>query len=209
VGDDTRVFNGVDVTVNVRNDRGFTFSGGTSTGEVANNYCAIQTAALYNYLSTPAAYCNQQSPWQTAFRGLATYIVPRVDVILSTIYQDKANVSTDQLGSLAANYTLTAADMAQIATQLGRPLTGAAPTINLLAPGQSYGPRIRQLDFSVKKAFTVWNRRLTGGLDILNVANNNVALAFNPTFAPGVAGWASPTSYMNPRVFRLSAQFAW
>jgi hypothetical protein len=194
----------------VRSAHGFTFSGGTSTGKVSNDYCAVETAVQYNYLNTPSAYCNQESPWQTAFRGLSTYIVPRIDVILSAVYQDKANVSTDQLGSLAANYTLTAANMAQIATQLGHPMTAAgAITVNLLAPGQEYGPRIRQLDFSIKKAVQIWNRRLTAGLDILNVANNNVALAFNPVFTPGVSGWNSPTSYMNPRVFRLSAQFAW
>jgi len=210
VGDDTRVFNGVDLTFNVRGSHGFTFSGGTSTGKVTNNYCAVESAAQYNYLNTPFSYCNQESPWQTAFRGLATYMVPRIDVILSGVYQDKANVSTDQLGSLSAMYTLTPADMAQIATQLGRPMTAAgAITVNLLAPGQEYGPRIRQLDFSIKKAVSIWNRRLTAGLDILNVTNNNVALAFNTTFTPGVAGFLSPTSYMNPRVFRLSAQFAW
>ena len=209
VGNDTRVFNGVDVTFNVRSSHGFTFSGGTSTGKVSNNYCAVETAVPYNYLNTPSGYCNQESPWQTAFRGLTTYIVPHVDVILSAVYQDKANVGTDQLGSLSAMYTLTPADMASIAAQLGRPMTAAgAITVNLLAPGQEYGPRVRQLDFSVKKALQVWNRRLTVGLDVLNVANNNVALAFNTTFAPGVAGFLSPTSYMNPRVFRLSAQFA-
>ena len=43
---------------------------------------------------------------------------------------------------------------------------------------------------------------MTAGLDIVNVTNNNVALAFNGVFAPGVAGWNSPTSDMNPRVFR-------
>ena len=42
-----------------------------------------------------------------------------------------------------------------------------------------------------------------------NLANNNVTLAFNQTFATGVAGWLAPTSYMNPRVFRLNAEFAW
>src|SRR6185503_14133770 len=31
VGDDTRVFNGVDVNVNIRGAHGFTFQGGTST----------------------------------------------------------------------------------------------------------------------------------------------------------------------------------
>ena len=44
VGDDTRVFNGVDVNVNVRGASGFTFSGGTSTGKVVNDWCEIRAA---------------------------------------------------------------------------------------------------------------------------------------------------------------------
>jgi len=26
---------------------------------------------------------------------------------------------------------------------------------------------------------------------------------------PNAPGWQSPTTYMNPRVFRLNAEFAW
>ena len=48
VGDDTRVFNGVDVTFNVRTVKGFTFSGGTSTGKVVNDWCAIRAAVPEN-----------------------------------------------------------------------------------------------------------------------------------------------------------------
>ena len=40
VADDTRVFDGVDVTFNLRNLGGATFSGGTSTGKVTNDWCA-------------------------------------------------------------------------------------------------------------------------------------------------------------------------
>ena len=60
------------------------------------------------YLLNP--YCHMESPWLTSVRGLVTYTIPRVDVQLSTVIQDKPNVGTDQIGSLAANYTLTAAD---------------------------------------------------------------------------------------------------
>ena len=41
------------------------------------------------------------------------------------------------------------------------------------------------------------------------IVNNNVTLAFNSTFVPGTAGWSFPTSYMNPRVTRLNAEFSW
>ena len=216
VGDDTRVFNGVDLTVNVRGARGFTFSGGTSTGKVVNDYCAIRAAVPENagaaggagYLLNP--YCRVESPVQTALRGLATYTIPRIDVLVSSVLQDKPSVGTDQLVSLLANYTLSPADQAAAAAQIGRPLTTTgAITVNLIAPGDVYGPRIRQLDLSAKKIIRLGGRRLTLGADFYNVANNNVTIAFNPTFVPNVAGWQSPTTYMNPRVVRLNAEFSW
>ena len=207
VGDDTRVFDGVDVTFNLRNVHAFTFSGGTSTGKVVNDWCAIRAAVPENFLLNP--YCHTESPFQTSLRFLAAYTIPRIDVLVSSVFQDKPNIGTDQLVSLAANYTLSAADQAAAAAQLGRPMTGTNPQVNLIAPGVLYGDRIRQLDVTVKKIVPVAGRRLTVGLDVYNVMNNNVTLAFNGTFVPSVAGWNAPTSYMNPRVFRLNAEFAW
>jgi len=208
VGDDTRVFNGVDVSINVRGTGGFTFSGGTSTGKVTDDYCEIRAAVPENYLLNP--YCHTESPFLTSFRGLATYTIPRIDVLVSTVYQDKPNIGTNQAASLQATYTLTAADQANAAAQIGRPLTTAgAFQVNLLAPGQLYGPRIRQLDLALKKIVRLGGQRLTFGVDMYNLANNNVTLGFNSTFVPGQAGWMAPTSYMNPRIFRLNAEFAW
>src|SRR5687768_10373670 len=214
VGDDTRVFNGVDVTFNLRNARGVTFSGGTSTGKVVNDFCEIRAAVPEatiggnNLLTTP--YCHQESPWLTAFRGLITYTIPVVDVRVSSVIQDKPNIGTEQIASLNANYTLTTADRNAAAAQLGRPLTGAGPiTVNLVAPGQVYGPRVRQFDVAAKKIFRLGTPRLTVGVDFYNLLNNNVTLGFTGAFIPGVAGWQSPTSYMNPRVARLNAEFAW
>src|SRR5439155_10889030 len=105
VGDDTRVFNGVDVTLTVRGAQGFTFSGGTSTGKVTNDFCAIRAAVPENYLLNP--YCHTVSPWQTSLRSLATYMIPRIDVLVSTVFVDKPNIGTDQVASLMATYTLT------------------------------------------------------------------------------------------------------
>jgi hypothetical protein len=207
VGDDTRVFNGVDITFSVRNLKGATFSGGTSTGKVEDNWCAIRAAVPESYLLNP--YCHNVSPYLTAFRGLASYTIPHADVLISGVYQDKPNVGTDQIASLQATYTLTTADQAAAAAQIGRSLTTAgALQVNLIQPGILYGTRIRELDLSVKKIIRMGGNRLTVGLDIYNLANNNVTLAFNQTFATSAAGWLAPTSYMNPRVFRLNAEFS-
>jgi len=63
------------------------------------------------------------------------------------------------------------------------------------------------LDISAKKILRLGGQRLTLGIDLYNLTNDNVSLGFNQTFVPGVAGWQNVTSYMNPRVFRLSAEF--
>ena len=211
VGDDTRVFNGVDVNINVRGTGGFTLSGGTSTGKVENDWCEVRAAVPESYLLNP--YCHTESPWQTSFRALASYTIPRIDVLVSTVFQDKPNIGTDQLGSLAANYTLTTTgpgnDVDRAAAQIGRPLTGGGFQVNLVAPGELYGDRIRQLDLSTKKIFRFGGQRVTAGVDIYNLLNNNVTLLFNGTFVPNTPGWNSPGQYMNPRVFRLNVEFAW
>ena len=121
VGDDTRVFNGVDMTFNVRNVKGVTFSGGTSTGKVVNDWCAIRAAVPENTFRvswTLNPFCHVESPFQTSFNGLASYVIPKIDVLISGVYRDRPilngtpnNASTDQLGgSLPANLTFTATD---------------------------------------------------------------------------------------------------
>jgi hypothetical protein len=229
VGDDTRVFNGVDVTFSVRNVKGFIFSGGTSTGKVVNDWCAVRAAVPENTIFglswTLNPYCHAESPWQTSFNGLASYVIPKIDVLISGVYRDRPilngtpnNASTDQLtGSLPANLTFFATDAfgQAVAQQIGRPMTSAAPfTVNLITPGTLYGgspnfaDRNRQIDLSLKKIIRLGSRRLTGGLDIYNLTNSGTVLFYNTTYVPNVNGWQTPLAYMNPRVFRLAAEFS-
>lgn len=103
---------------------------------------------------------------------------------------------------------MTAADRAAAAAQINRPLTNPVQQVNPVAPGELYGPRVRQVDLSIKKIVRFGGQRVTVRADIYNLANNNVTLGFNGTFVPNVSGWQSPTSYMNPRVFRLNAEYS-
>src|SRR6185436_5585684 len=140
IGDDRRVFNGVDITFNVRNVKGVTFSGGTSTGKVENDWCDIRNAVPENGTFATNPYCHVSSPFQTSFNGQASYVIPRADVLISTVYRDRVilngtpnNASTDQLtGSLPATFTYTATDATgqAIASQIGRNLTGGPFNVN-------------------------------------------------------------------------------
>jgi carboxypeptidase family protein len=230
VGDDRRVFNGVDVTLNVRAMKGFTVSGGTSTGKVVNDWCEVRAAVPEHVVAGVALalnpYCHAESPFQTSFNGLASYVVPKIDVLISGVYRDRPilngtpnNASTDQLtGSLPANLTFTATDAfgTAIAQQIGRPLTGGPFTnVNLITPGtlygggDVYGSRNRSIDLSVKKIIRMGGQRLTAGLDVYNVTNSDTTLFYNTTFVPNVTGWQTSLAYLNPRIVRLNAEFAW
>ncbi|HTM03079.1 MAG TPA: carboxypeptidase regulatory-like domain-containing protein [Vicinamibacterales bacterium] len=216
IGDDSRVFNGVDVTFNVRTLKGVTFTGGTSTGKVTNDWCDIRAAVPENGTFATNPYCHTSSPVQTSFNGQASYVIPKADVLVSGVYRDRVilngtpnNASTDQLGgSLPATFRVSTTDPAIVA-QIGRSLTGVAFNANLVEPGTFYPGRNRQLDLSLKKIVRLGNRRFTGGLDIYNVANSNTILFYNTAFIPNVTGYLTPFAYMNPRVFRLAAEFAW
>jgi hypothetical protein len=219
IGDDRRVFNGVDITFNVRNVKGVTFSGGTSTGKVENDWCDIRNAVPENGTFAINPYCNVSSPFQTSFNGQASYVIPRADVLISTVYRDRAilngtpnNASTDPLGgSLPATFTFTATDATgqAIAQRIGRNLTGGPFGVNLVTPGTFYPGRNRQLDLSLKKILRFGRQRVTGGLDIYNVMNQNTILFYNTAIVPNVTGYLAPFAYMNPRVFRVAGEFSW
>jgi hypothetical protein len=42
-----------------------------------------------------------------------------------------------------------------------------------------------------------------------NVMNENTILFYNTAFIPGVTGYLTPFAYMNPRVFRVAAEYSW
>jgi len=229
-GEDLRTFNGVDVNFNVRNVRGFTFSGGTSTGKVANDWCSVRNAVPEAFVLNP--YCSVESPFQTSFNALGSYIVPKVDVLISGVYRDRPilngtanNAPTDQLGGgMAANMTFTATDAigTAIAQQIGRPLTGGPFLVNLITPGamygggDTYGSRNRNLDISIKKIIRLGRQRFTAGLDVYNLWNADTTLFYNTAYVQSATGTASATNnawltslaYMNPRVFRIAGEFS-
>ena len=117
VGDDTRVFNGVDVTFNVRNVKGVLLRRHEhrQDGQRLVRHPRGRAFALN-------PYCRVESPFQTSFNGLVTYTIPKFDVLLSGVYRDRVilngtpnNASTDQLGG-----SLPATSRSPQPTQPGR-----------------------------------------------------------------------------------------
>jgi hypothetical protein len=208
-GKTSQVFNGVDITVNARQG-GLTFQGGTSTGQTTSDFCdvranlpelvqnigaGLQTSAV----STVSPYCRVSSGFLTQFRSLASYVIPKVDVQVSGVFQSKPGPA------LLANYVVPGP---VAAAALGRPLAGNAPnvTVNLIEPGTLYGNRINQLDLRLAKLLRFNGTRTMIGIDLYNALNTDAILTYNNTFVPG-GTWLQPLTVVTARMIRFSAEF--
>jgi carboxypeptidase family protein len=207
-------FNGIDATINLRAS-GFTFLGGTSTGQTVADNCDVRThlpelstttagasplgVGIANSAVSPVSpYCHVAFGVQTQLRGLVSYTVPGVDVLFSATLQSKPGAM------LAANYTGSNAD---VSSSLGRNLSGNASnvTVNPIKPGTLYGDRINELDLRVAKVLTLGQWRTMVALDIYNALNSSAGLTYNNAFVTG-GPWPQPNTILTPRLFKITAE---
>jgi len=207
-------YNGLDATLDLRAG-GFTFTGGTSTGQTVADNCEVRAhlpelattqagaspfgpGLVSSTVSPISPYCHVAFGVQTQFRGLASFEVPGIGAQLSTMLQSKPGAM------LAANY---AVPNAIVASSLGRNLSGNAPnvTVNLVAPGTRFGDRINQLDVRVAKILRHERSRMMVALDIYNALNSSAGLTYNNAFVPG-ASWPRPNTILTPRFFRITVE---
>jgi hypothetical protein len=194
-GEETSLYNGVLLNVSARLRNGLTVQGGVNSGKTVADNCAVRDALPEINPVNP--YCRNDPGLITRVTGLTSYTVPKVDVLLSATFR------SDQGAPLQANYVVTSAVAAQ---SLGRPLSGAAPsvTVNLLAPGEMWGDRVNQIDLRVAKVLRFGRTRTNVGVDIYNLLNANPVLTYNQAFNPG-GRWLVPNSVLLARFAKLSA----
>jgi hypothetical protein len=228
-GEMTETWHGVDVNVNARLRNGLNLQGGTSTGRRLQDNCDVRAALpeTYSWQSTQAVqttrvststgalanpYCRTVDPFQTSFRGLATYVVPKIDVQLSGTW--RSDPGPEQL----ANYVVSNAIASQ---SLGRNLaacptvTGTCTsnvTVNLVAPGTLYGARINNLDMRIAKILRIRGTRAQVGVDVYNLLNTDVVTTYNNGYTPPNAAlgrpsvWLTPTGILPARYARFNLQ---
>jgi hypothetical protein len=209
-GDVVSYWHGLDLTVNARMNNGLTLQGGFSTGAGVRDICDI-TAALPEILgSQQIDSCSVNEVWLWNWRGLANYIVPKIDVQVSAILRSAANTSpggtvASNGASLSANYAVSTALVQAI---LGRPIAGngANTTVDLTLPGELYADRINSVDMRFAKILRFGRTRSNVGLDLYNLLNANTGTAFQQTFDPLTNGatWLRPTQILNPRFVRFN-----
>jgi hypothetical protein len=217
-GDQRAYWQGVDVTGNVRLVQGLTVQAGTSTGRGVRDNCEITAKLPEVLLGSGVAggeqvdSCHVTEAWVTSFRGLASYTVPKVDVLVSAsmrslVTQPGTGVGTSG-ASLAANYQVPNSVIQQA---LGRLPAGASAaqltTVNLLHPGQLFTiSRMNLVDMRFAKIVRFGGRRADIGIDLYNIFNSNVPVAYQQTYEyrTNGAAWLTPTSIAAPRLARVA-----
>ncbi len=216
-GEQTENWHGVELSLNARLRNGLTVQGGAGSGRRLQDNCAIRSALpeTYSWDNTVAVQttrvtttvgttatsglqnysCRVVEPFRTSFRGLATYLVPKVDLQVSGTWR------SDPGDEQRADYVVT---NAIALPSLGRNLSSGNVTVNLVPRGTLYGGRINNIDMRVAKVFRFGRTRAQVGVDLYNLLNNDAVTAYNNGYS--TASWLTPTTILAARYARVNMQ---
>jgi hypothetical protein len=231
LGGASNKFNGVDVTVNARL-RNVTLQGGTSSGNVVEDSCGVvQNHPEYyifgpwggtgGFLDTflggigqwPQQFCHRESGWQTNIKGLATYNVPKVDVLVSGTFRSLPYPGNEFPSVQSQSLSGQAFSVPQFQTNLGRALGSGQPIefLQVVQPGALYGDRLNAVDLRFGKIFKYGRTKTQVTLDVYNLANSNTTEVYQRNYsAPSTSPrstFLDPLSIMSARFFKITAQF--
>jgi hypothetical protein len=222
-------FNGVDFTVNARL-RDITLQGGTSSGNVVEDSCGVVAnhpdfyifgpwGGNDGFLDTflgglgqwPQSSCHRESGWQTNVKGLATYSVPKIDVLISGTFRSLPYPGNEfpsvQSQSIGGQVTALFLGIPGVdSTNLGRPLSSGIPVefLNIVKPGVKYGDRLNSVDLRLGKILRHGSTKTLVSLDVFNLLNANTTERYQLTYG---TSYLNPLSINSARFFKISAQF--
>ena len=194
---------GVDFSINARTRQRLTLQFGTNTGRKIDDTCAT----VVKIDSPDPRDCRLTPPYQTTVRGLASYTIPRVDVLVSTAIR-----SQPPLG-LIANWPVPNSVVLQLLGRIppGGTATGNTTVTVLDNEHRLYADNRRtQIDLRVAKIFRLGKKRLDVGVDGENLFNTNYPTTYDSTYQYSVGNttrggtWNNPTAIYTPRYARLN-----
>jgi hypothetical protein len=238
------VWNGVDVNFVWRGPQGLRVNGGTQTSRSQRDTCFAnldapavsgRAGAEYQGGESPAGAfgippatpngCKDITPWRTTVKGSAAYVVPWVDVLVSTIFQSFPGVERSAVMTFGKNQVIWGAGSENRATQpclvpangvgcLGSTGEQTTTIVNLLNNNELYGERVTSFDLKASKIIRFGSRRVTVGADLYNVFNSDAIQAYNNNYIPDNPAtpaneqvWGQPMTLISPRFWRLSFSF--
>src|SRR5688500_2399141 len=204
IGGSSNSYNGVDVTVNARL-RQVTIQGGSSTGNVIEDECGVvaQHPEMYIFAAWggtldffkqfnpslgqwPQQFCHRESGWQTNLKGLASYNIPKVDILLSGTWKSVPYPGNNfpSVTSQSMGGQVLAINGLDPNLVIGKPVFsngGPVQFLNIVEPGALYNERLNQTDVRIGKNFRFGSDRLMVALDIFNLFNSNTPDVYQNT----------------------------
>lgn len=213
----TNYWHGVDYSFSARLRQGVTLQAGAQTGRSVGDVCAA--AAVWDQNSTAAfpvglansgttkdiRNCRDVDPFQTAFRGLASYTVPKVDVLVSASMRSQPEVER------TATWQVPNTVIQSIIGRLppGGNANGNTNIEILDTDHRLYaGNRRTQIDMRFAKILRFGDRRANVGVDLGNLLNTNYTTTYEDIYQysagnTGLGGtWNNPTAVVTPRFVR-------
>jgi hypothetical protein len=203
----TNYWHGVDFTLNARLRQGLTFQVGTSTGRSVQDTCGADAAIDATTQTTikDLRNCRDVDPFQTTLRGLASYTIPKVDVLVSATLRSQPPVER------VATW--------QVPNTVIRDITGRLPPGGFAAGNTNIAivdndhrlytdNRRTQIDMRFAKILRFGSRRANAGVDLGNLLNTNYATTFEGTYQYSAGNtalggtWSNPTAIYTPRFVR-------
>ena len=197
------VYDGIDITTNVRLPGRVTLAGGLNAGRERANNCFLRdqpqltsasTAPLIANSPRTDAYCDVRPPMQSQVKFFGVYPLPWWGLQTSATFQSLPGPQ------ILASYTASSADARPT---LGRNLSSGTAAVALIPPGTQYGKRANELDVNIKKNVRVNGVRVSGSLDVFNVLNRSDVLNQNNTYGPD---WLKPTNILTGRWAKFGVQ---
>jgi hypothetical protein len=154
--------------------------------------------------------CRDEDPFQTTFRGLASYTVPRIDVLVSATLRSQPSLER------VATWQVPNAVIQGIAGRLppGSLATGITSIDLLDNDHRLYADERRtQIDMRFAKIFRFGSRRVDVGVDLSNLLNTNYATTYENTYQYSLGNtaqggtWNNPTAIYSPRFVRWNLSF--
>jgi hypothetical protein len=217
------VWDGIGFNLNSRLRNGLTTQIGGGIGRGLVDTC--DTVTKFNNVNAATGAiagpdprgCRNVEPWQTAWRGLASYTVPKIGVLISAVLRSQPEVqlsgATVLTGNTSAQWQVP---NSVIAAALGHLPPGATATGTTIIPLADNDHRVfsnqrrTQIDMRFAKILRHGRTRADIGIDLNNLLNTNYATGFATTYiyntdnTPRPSGWGTPTSIYNPRFVRLN-----
>ncbi|HEV3060290.1 MAG TPA: TonB-dependent receptor [Vicinamibacterales bacterium] len=209
-----RYWDGVWLNANGRLAHGVLLGGGVDTGRQVDNHCFTVdvpnqpldinatdgvTTTWNGYVTNGAGLCRVVTSWANntdfRFRGSIPF---KGGFTGSFIFRNTPGAVQN------ATETVTAANITFKNGRASSTLTNAQ-VVNLYTPNSVFGPRFNQLDLSVNKMLNLGWGRLRLAFDLYNALNGDSIQNVNTTY--GVT-WLRPTTFLDPRIARATANIA-